>query len=95
MQQKTALIIVVILGILIIVLAAALLLIPKPTPAPQPLQPTKEQLEISDIVEKITEGTKASDIEKDLDTLSKEEQTLGNIDAELQQMERELKTEGL
>lgn len=89
MHQKKALIIVIAVGILIVILAVVLFLVPRPTP-------TEEQVQgPSDAVQELTEGTTASDIEKDLDALLQEEQVLGDLEAQLQQMEQELESEGL
>jgi len=90
MQQKTALTIVVAVGILIIVLAVVLFLVPRLTP------PEVQQLQESgDAVQELTEGTTASDIEEDLGALLQEEQVLGDLEAQLQQMQQELESEGL
>lgn len=89
MQQKTAWIIVIAVAVLIIVAAVVLFLVPRPTPTEVEVQ------EPANAVQELTEGTTASDIAKDLEALLQEEQVLGDIEAQLQQMEQQLQAEGL
>ena len=89
MQQKTALIAVIAVGVLIVILAAVLFLVPKTSPLKEQVQ------EPADAVQELTEGTKGSDIAKDLEALLQEGQVLGDLEAQFQQLEQELEAEGL
>lgn len=89
-MTKKALTIVIALAVLIIILLVLLFAVPRR--APLTTRPTQET---GNAVEELTEGTRGADIESDLNLLLQEKQFLGDIEAQLQQMEQELQTEGL
>lgn len=87
-MNKKTLILIIVLGIAVIILVW-LFLYPSPTSKSPVVQEARDASEV------ITEGTTITDIEKDLEALLQEQQLLGDLEAQIQQMEKELQREGL
>lgn len=94
-MSKNIIFLILILVVVGVVALAWILLTPPPYETPIVLPPIPEEAPSANAVEKITEGTTGSDIEQDLDMLLQQENTiLGDLEAEMQQLEQQLNAEG-
>jgi hypothetical protein len=91
-MKTTTVIIIIALAVTALILALTMAWIFFYPPVEPVLEPPL--LKTPDAVQKITEGTTITDIERDLEMLQNEA-ILGNLEAQVQQMERELQLEGL
>lgn len=89
MNKNTLILVIVLLAAFLIIVWA--LLTPRAA-TPPVLEPVTEA---TDAVEELTEGTAITDIEQDLEALLQEEAFLGDLEAELRQMDQQIEAEGL